>query len=80
MGSTAYIGWAVLMASAILFSALLGIILGEWKGTSGRTRSRLALGLAMLIASSFVAGYSGHLGQKQEKKAEVTLPTELAPK
>ena len=41
MGQMAYIGWAVLMASAILFSTLLGIFLGEWKGTSGRTQ-RLA--------------------------------------
>ena len=57
MGKTAYIGWAVLMASAILFSTLLGILLGEWKGTS----SRLAAGLALLIASSVVAGYSGYL-------------------
>lgn len=61
MGKTAYIGWAVLMASAILFSTLLGILLGEWKGTSSRTRTRLAAGLALLIASSVVAGYSGYL-------------------
>ena len=40
MGKTAYIGWAVLMASAILFSTLLGILLGEWKGTSARTRTQ----------------------------------------
>jgi L-rhamnose-H+ transport protein len=65
MGSMAYIGWAVLMASAILFSTLLGIFLGEWKGTSGRTRSLLAFGLLMLLASSVVAGYSGHLGQQK---------------
>ena len=47
MGEPAYIGWAVLMASAILFSTLLGIFLGEWKGTSGRTRSLLAAGLVL---------------------------------
>jgi L-rhamnose-H+ transport protein len=61
MGKTAYIGWAVLMASAILFSTLLGILLGEWNGTSGRTRTRLAAGLAMLILSSVVAAYGGSL-------------------
>lgn len=61
MGPQAYIGWAVLMASAILFSTLLGILLGEWRGTSGRTRTRLAAGLVLLIASSMVAGYSGYI-------------------
>ncbi len=64
----AYVGWAVLMACAILFSSLLGIYLGEWRGTSGRTRSLLAAGLVLLLLSSVVVGYSGHLAQ-QEKNA-----------
>lgn len=61
MGSTSYIGWAVLMASTILFSQLLGILLGEWKGTGGKTRAQLAAGLVLLICSSVLAGYSGSL-------------------
>jgi L-rhamnose-H+ transport protein len=65
MGNTAYIGWAVLMASAILFSTLLGIMLGEWKGTSTRTRTLLGAGLALLMLSTVLAGYSGYLGQKK---------------
>jgi L-rhamnose-H+ transport protein len=63
MGQIAYVGWAVLMASAILFSTLLGILLGEWKGTSSRTRLLLALGLLLLIGSSILAAYSGYLSQ-----------------
>jgi len=65
MGPTAYVGWALLMASAILFGTLLGIALGEWKGTRSRTRTLLALGLVLLISSAVVAGYSGYLGQSQ---------------
>ncbi|HPA19465.1 MAG TPA: L-rhamnose/proton symporter RhaT [Verrucomicrobiae bacterium] len=61
MGSLSYIGWAVLMASAILFSTLLGILLGEWKGTSSRTRALLAIGLVLLIGSSVISAYSGYL-------------------
>ncbi len=61
MGQRAYIGWAVLMASAILFSTLLGILLGEWKGTSSRTRTRLTAGLVLLILSGIISGYSGYL-------------------
>ena len=61
MGSTSYIGWAVLMASTILFSQVLGILMGEWKGTGGKTRGLLAAGLVLLICSSVLAGYSGSL-------------------
>jgi len=57
MGATSYIGWAVLMAASILFSQLLGLMLGEWKGTSGKTKSLLASGLVLLIASSAIAAY-----------------------
>ena len=48
---------AVLMASMILFSTLLGIFLGEWKGTSSRTRGLLALGLMLLLSSTVLAAY-----------------------
>jgi L-rhamnose-H+ transport protein len=61
MGKTSYIGWAVLMAASILFSQLLGILLGEWKGTGTKTRGLLAAGLLLLIASSALAGYAGSL-------------------
>lgn len=76
MGKTAYVGWAVLMASAILFSTLLGILLGEWRGTSKRTRTLLAAGLLLLLSSSLIAIYSGHLAEKQNvtPKAGLTRP------
>ncbi len=61
MGPLSYVGWSVLFASCILFGTLLGIVLGEWKNTSGRTRLLLALGLVCLVASSVVSGYSGYL-------------------
>ncbi len=63
MGRMAYVGWAVLMASAILFSSLLGILLGEWKKTSSRTKSLLAAGIALLMFSAIIAAYSGYLVQ-----------------
>ncbi len=59
MGSTSYIGWAVLMAASILFSQLLGILLGEWKGTGAKTRGLLAAGLVLLIASSALGWLRG---------------------
>jgi L-rhamnose-H+ transport protein len=71
MGKTAYIGFAELLASAILFSSILGIILGEWKSTSGRTRGLLAFGLVLLLGSAVVGGYSGKLGQDAAAKTPV---------
>jgi L-rhamnose-H+ transport protein len=64
MGDQSYVGWAVLMASSIMFSGVLGLILGEWKGTSSKTRGLLAVGLAVLLSSAFISGYSGKLGQQ----------------
>jgi L-rhamnose-H+ transport protein len=75
MGRMAYIGWAVLMASAILFSTLLGIFLGEWRGTSSRTRSLLAVGLVLLLSSTVLAAYSGKLSQKQTSAAPAVEAT-----
>jgi L-rhamnose-H+ transport protein len=64
MGSLSYVGWAVLMASQIMFSGILGLMLGEWKGTSGKTRGLLFAGLAVLLGSAVIAGYSGFLSQQ----------------
>jgi L-rhamnose-H+ transport protein len=69
MGNQSYVGWAVLMASSIMFSGALGLILGEWKGTSGRTRGLLGVGLAVLLGSAVLSGYSGKLGQDAAKQA-----------
>ena len=74
MGSQSYVGWAVLMASSIMFSGVLGLMLGEWKGTSPRTRGLLGLGLVVLLGSAVLSGYSGKLGQEVVKAPAVTAP------
>lgn len=65
MGKLAYMAWPVLMSSAILFSTILAIFIGEWKGTGKRTRSLLGIGLILLIASAIITGYSGYLGSQK---------------
>ena len=50
------------MAAQILFSQVIGIVLGEWKGTSLATRGRLGIGLGLLAVSAFLAGYGPSLG------------------
>ena len=51
----AYISFAIVMGSSVLFSSLLGILLGEWKGTGKKTRAYLGIGLAVLAASIAIA-------------------------
>jgi L-rhamnose-H+ transport protein len=63
MGETAYVGWALLMACQILFGTLIGVFLGEWKGTSRRTRSVLIAGFILLVLTSVISGYSSRLAQ-----------------
>ena len=51
MGDLKYISFAVMMASTIFFSTLIGVVLGEWKGVGARTKTFLALGTLILVAS-----------------------------
>ncbi len=51
MGDLKYISFAVMMASTIFFSTIIGILTGEWRGTSAKTKAMLALGTAVLVAS-----------------------------
>jgi L-rhamnose-H+ transport protein len=64
MGKTAYVGWALLMACQILFGTIVGILLGEWKGTSRKTRTVLIAGLVLLVLTSVITGYSSMLSQR----------------
>ena len=55
MGEMRYISFAVVMGSCVLFSSLLGVFLGEWKGTGAKTRTALVFGLIVLAASIGIA-------------------------
>ena len=55
MGDMKYISFAVVMGSCVLFSSLLGVFLGEWKGTGAKTRGALVAGLVVLAASIAIA-------------------------
>ncbi len=51
MGDLKYISFAIVMASTILFSTIIGAATGEWKGTGPRTKLLLAAGTLVLLAS-----------------------------
>jgi len=61
MGSYKFSSWTIHMASIIIFSSLWGIALKEWKGSSGFTKTLLAMGLATLIISTIIVGYGNYL-------------------
>jgi L-rhamnose-H+ transport protein len=53
--------WTLHMASIIIFSTLWGIALHEWKGSSRRTMTLVAVGLAALVGSTLLVGYGNYL-------------------
>ncbi len=61
MGQYKFSSWTIHMASIILFSSLWGIALKEWKGSSGFTKTLLAVGLGVLIYSTIIVGYGNYL-------------------
>ncbi len=70
LGSLGYISFALVMGASILFSTIIGIFMKEWKGTGTKTRTCLALGVVVLVASFCVMSYGGKLkGEAQAKAA-----------
>jgi len=61
MGKYDFSSWTLHMASIIIFATLWGIALKEWKGTSRRTKSLVALGLFLLVGSTVIVGYGNYL-------------------
>jgi L-rhamnose-H+ transport protein len=61
MGKYDFSSWTLHMASIILFATLWGVALHEWRGTSRRTKSLVALGLFLLVGSTVIVGYGNYL-------------------
>jgi L-rhamnose-H+ transport protein len=56
MGRYGFSSWTLHMASIIIFAALWGLSLHEWRGASGKSIALLTLGLAVLVGSTVVIG------------------------
>jgi L-rhamnose-H+ transport protein len=61
MGNYKFSSWTLHMASIIIFSSLWGIALKEWKGSGSGTKTKLAIGLLMLVGSTVIVGYGNYL-------------------
>ena len=53
------VGFTLYIALSVLSSTVLGMLTGEWKSTSSRTRKLLTLGLAALLISVVVLNMGG---------------------
>jgi len=61
MGAYDFSSWTLHMAFIIVFSNAWGLGLGEWRGSSARTRRLLGAGLALLILSTAIIGWGNSL-------------------
>ncbi len=61
MGDYGFSSWTLHMASIIIFSAIWGLALREWRGTSRRTHGLIAAGIVVLIFSTVIVGYGTYL-------------------
>jgi L-rhamnose-H+ transport protein len=53
------VGFALYIAASILTSNAIGLVTGEWKGSSSRTWKLLAAGIAMILASVVILNLGG---------------------
>lgn len=54
-------GWALFVAATIIASSLSGLMIGEWKGTSHRTRRLLFAAVTVILASVVALSFDGLL-------------------
>jgi L-rhamnose-H+ transport protein len=62
MGRYDFTSWAVHMLLLVLISAMTGLLLKEWKGSSTRTMRWLMVSMMVLVASVVMLTYGNYLG------------------
>jgi L-rhamnose-H+ transport protein len=75
MGKYDFSSWTLHMASIIIFATIWGFLLKEWRGTSLRARSLVAVGLVLLIASTVVVGYGNYIKANQTSAQSAMAPS-----
>ncbi|MBN2024861.1 MAG: hypothetical protein JW809_18930 [Pirellulales bacterium] len=56
-----YVAFPMMLVVAVLFGNLAGVLTGEWRGTSWRTRATMIAGVAVLLLAFGVFGWSSRL-------------------
>src|SRR5688572_2951745 len=64
MGEYKFTSWAIHMIMLVLFSAVAGLAMKEWKNSSGRTKLFLAVALIVLITAVLMLAYGNYKGSE----------------
>ena len=56
-----FVAFPMMLVMAILFGNLAGVLTGEWRGTSARTKTLMLTGVLVLMAAFAVFGYASRL-------------------
>jgi L-rhamnose-H+ transport protein len=62
MGAYKFTSWAIINAMVVLFSALVGLLMREWKGCRPRTWAALAAAFLLLLAAVALMTCGNYLG------------------
>jgi L-rhamnose-H+ transport protein len=62
MGKFEFSSWAIHMIMLVLLSAVTGLLLKEWKGSSSKTIRLLAIAVVVLIIAVLLLTYGNKLG------------------
>ena len=65
MGTYKFTSWAIHMIMLVLFSAVAGLLMKEWKNTSSRTKRWLIAALTVLVIAVLLLTYGNYLGETQ---------------
>lgn len=76
LGDYKFTSWAIHMIMLVLFSNVLGVIFGEWKGCSARTSGAIALALALLTTAVLSLTYGNYLGEPSAPSPTGSAPTD----
>ncbi len=63
LGIYKFTSWAIHMIMLVLISAVVGIVLKEWRGVKKQTSQILILALMVLIAAVLIITYGNYLGE-----------------
>jgi len=65
MGTYKFTSWAIHMIMLVLFSAVAGLIMKEWKQCSVTTKRWLTIALLVLVIAILLLTYGNYLGEKK---------------
>ncbi|ANH80252.1 rhamnose:proton symporter [Niabella ginsenosidivorans] len=62
LGRYEFSSWAIHMILLVFFSSVVGLVLKEWKGTTGKAKATLVSALLVLLLAVIILTYGNYLG------------------